>query len=392
VRVLFVTHAFPRTAGDAAGSFVLRLATALAGEGITVDVVAPHAPGLADRETVGGIAVRRFRYAPQRYETLAYAGTMAEQVRASWAARLALGALVAGAAYDGDRARAQVGPRLLHAHWWFPSGVAAAGIAALRKLPLITTLHGSDVRLTRSVPAARRLYARVAARSSVVTAVSTWLAAQARDLAPHTPEPRVEPMPVDVELFSPGGARARNRLLFVGRLAAQKGLDHLLRALAELPPDVSLDVVGDGPDGDRLRRTAASLGVSSRVTWHGALPQPRLVEHYRTATALVVPSVDEGLGLVAVEAQLCEAPVVAFDSGGLRDIVVDGESGILVRPPSSETLAAALRALLLRPDQGAALGRAARAGALARFAPDVVGRRYAAIYLDAINHFRDRQV
>jgi glycosyltransferase involved in cell wall biosynthesis len=392
VRVLFLTHAFPRTRDDLAGSFILRLALALSREQIAVDVVAPHAPGLAVRDTIEGIRVRRFRYAPEAYETLAYAGTMAEQVRTSWSARLALTALVAGAMYDADRARVATGARLVHAHWWFPSGLAAAGVASFRKLPLVTTLHGSDVRLARSVGPARALYARVAARSDVVTAVSGWLATEARALAPRSAAPTVAPMPADVQRFSPAGDRARDRLLFVGRLLPQKGVEYALRALVALPPEVSLDVVGDGPDSERLRRIVASLGLSARVRWHGAMPQARLVDFYRAATALVVPSVDEGLGLVAVEAQLCETPVVAFDSGGLRDVVVDGETGVLVPSVNSETLAAALRALLARPDQGASFGRAARAAALARFAPDAVGRRYAAVYRDAINHFVNRQV
>jgi glycosyltransferase involved in cell wall biosynthesis len=391
VNVLFLTHAFPRAVEDPAGSFILRLAVALAGLGVHATVVAPHAPGLPERDTLRGVPVRRFRYAPERFETLAYAGTMAEQVRSSWTARLALGGLLASAIRSADRHRRDVGPHLLHAHWWFPSGPVAGAVSMLRRLPLVTTLHGSDVRLATAIAAARPVFARVAARSSVVTAVSTWLASEASALAPNAPPPRVAPMPADVELFSPGGARATNRLLFVGRLTAQKGLDLLLRALGNLSPDVSLDVVGDGVEADTLRRLAGSIGVASRVRWHPPVPQAGLVEFYRSATAVVVPSVDEGLGLVAVEAQLCETPVVAFDSGGLRDVVVHSETGLLVRSVSADALAAALNDLLQRPDRGTALGRAGRVRALEKFAPDAVARRYAAIYQEAISHFNDRQ-
>jgi glycosyltransferase involved in cell wall biosynthesis len=391
VKVLFLTHAFPREVDDLAGSFILRLALALAGEGVAVTVLAPHAPGLRERETLRGIPVRRFRYAPERYETLAYAGTMAEQVRASWTARLALGGLVAGAVRSGDRYRKEVRPDLLHAHWWFPSGLAAAVLSALRRLPLVTTLHGSDVRLVHGIAGARPLFGRVAARSSVVTAVSTWLSLQANALAPRAAPPRVAPMPAEIALFSPDGARTPNRLLFVGRLTAQKGVDLLLRALGELPSTVSLDVVGDGVEAEALRRLAVSLGVAPRVRWHPPVPQQRLVDFYRAATALVVPSVEEGLGLVAVEALLCETPVVAFDSGGLRDVVINGETGLLVPSISATAIATALKDLLRRPDRGASLGRAGRLRALASFAPEAAARRYVAIYQEAIHHFRDRQ-
>jgi glycosyltransferase involved in cell wall biosynthesis len=391
VNVLFLTHAFPRTVDDVAGSFILRLAVALKGEGITARVLAPHAPGLAEEDAVQGIAVRRFRYAPEIMETLAYAGTMAEQVRGSWTARLALGGLIASAIGAAARAGKRDRPELIHAHWWFPSGLAAVAVATLRRLPLVTTLHGSDVRLAHKAPGARTLYAQVAARSSIVTAVSSWLASQGAVLAPHAPEPRVAQMPADVSLFAPGGVRASDRLLFVGRMTAQKGVDVLLRALAELPPELSIDIIGDGPEADNLRVVANRLHLRERVRWHHAMPQVALVEFYRRATAVVVPSLDEGLGLVAVEAHLCEAPVAAFDSGGLRDVVVDGETGVVAREVSASSLAAALNGLLQRPDKGALLGRAGRSRALERFAPDVVARRYAAIYREAINHFPKRK-
>jgi len=224
-----------------------------------------------------------------------------------------------------------------------------------------------------------------------MTAVSTWLASQAKALAPHAPVPHVAPMPADVSLFSPAGTRATDRLLFVGRLSAQKGLDVLLRALAELPGDVSLDVVGDGVEAVTLRQLAVSLGLASRVRWHSPVPQTKLVDFYRVATALVVPSVHEGLGLVAVEALLCQTPVVAFDSGGLRDIVIDGATGILVRPVSATSLAAAVSDLLRREDRGASLGRVGRARVLDTFAPDAAARRYATIYEEAIRHSRNQQ-
>jgi D-inositol-3-phosphate glycosyltransferase len=133
-----------------------------------------------------------------------------------------------------------------------------------------------------------------------------------------------------------------------------------------------------------LTTLAQALGLSERVRWHGALPHPKLAAFYRAATALVVPSVGEGLGLVAVEAQLCETPVVAFDSGGLPDIIQHGRTGILVKDLDAAALAASLVSLLERDDRGASLGAASRLVALATFAPESVARRYADIYRSAL--------
>ena len=148
--------------------------------------------------------------------------------------------------------------------------------------------------------------------------------------------------------------------------------------------DVGLDIVGDGPDRSALAARAASLGVSDRVAFHGAVKQPALPVFYQRALALVVPSAEEGLGLVAVEAQLCETPVIAFDSGGLPDVVQHDRTGILVPDRSAAALAAAIRSMLERDDQGAALGAAGRLHALATFAPESVARTYADVYRSVI--------
>ena len=174
------------------------------------------------------------------------------------------------------------------------------------------------------------------------------------------------------------------RLLFVGRLMPQKGIDLLLEALALLPVDVGLDVVGAGPDRPSLEARALTLGVGARVRFHGAVKQFALTAFYQRAFALIVPSAEEGLGLVAVEAQLCETPVVAFDSGGLPDVVQHERTGILVKERTANALAAAVRSLLERDDRGATLGAAGRLHALATFAPESVARRYADIYRSAV--------
>jgi glycosyltransferase involved in cell wall biosynthesis len=383
VRVLFITHSFPRSSGDVAGAFILRLAVALGARGIEVRVLAPAAARLSDRDTIEGIELRRFRYAPRRWETLAYTGTMAAQVGGSLRGKAALAGMLSRGALAVRGAAAEFAPDVIHAHWWFPAGLLALG--SLSSRPLVTTLHGSDVRLARRSAWAPTLFRRVAARSAAVTAVSGYLAGEAQAMAPGC-KVAVEPMPVNVELFSAAsGPRAADRFLFVGRLNRQKGIALLLEALAALPSPASLDVAGDGEDRAELEARAASLGLARRVRWHGVQSQEQLAPLYRAATAVVIPSEDEGLGLVAVEAQLCEAPVIAFRSGGLTDVVDDGRTGILSAPGDVRALAIAMNALLARPDRGAALGAAGRTAALARYSPDVVASHYASIY-EGVRH------
>jgi glycosyltransferase involved in cell wall biosynthesis len=381
VRVLFVAHSFPRYHGDPAGSFLLRLGVALQALGVRVTAVAPAAPELPDDGQIEGVGVHRFRYAARSSETLAYTGNMAADVRRSWGARLALLGLVGAGA--GAIAHAAASADLVHAHWWFPGGLSAMLPGAARGRPVVTTLHGSDVRLARDAAPARRLYGYVARRSASVTAVSRWLAARAVEMEPSV-QPLVAPMPAATGLFLPEPSTApRSGLLFVGRLNEQKGAHFLLRAMAEQSIATPLTILGAGPAEEQLRALAASLGVAARVRWHPPVAQPELAEFYRSAIGVVVPSLDEGLGLVAVEAMLCETPVIAFASGGLPDIVAHGRNGLLVPPGDVAALGRAMDSLV-SGSLASMMGRTARSDTLATFAPDVVARRYLAIYESAL--------
>jgi glycosyltransferase involved in cell wall biosynthesis len=384
-RAVFVAHAFPRSEQDMTGHFLLGLATALAAEGVEVEAVAPSARGLAARERVAGVVVRRYRYAPRRAETLAYAGTMHTRA-ASPGGALALAGLIESGALAVRRAGAAAD--LVHAHWWFPGGLQAL---ASRRRPLVTTLHGTDVRLARSRRAARAVCARVLRASAVVTAVSTWLADTAAGFAPDLAgRIRVAPMPVDDGLFAPGD-QPRTELLFVGRLDEQKDLGTALRALARMDGPAAgwpLRVVGSGPAEGRLRRLAADLGVAGRVAWEAHLPQRDLADRYRRAAALLVPGRDEGLGLVAVEGQLAGAPVVAAASGGLLDVVRDGATGRTFPPGDAPALARAVEGVLADPAAAAALAATARRAAAARFGRRAAARAYAALYAEALESRR----
>jgi glycosyltransferase involved in cell wall biosynthesis len=380
MNVLFLTHSFPRSEGDAAGSFILRLAVALRAEDVTVRVVAPAGAGLPAVDEIEGVSVERFRYAPRRYEKLAYTGNMANDVATSWTAKLALVGFLGSDFVHAVRTRRSFEPDIVHAHWWFPNGVVGTWVSGLAHIPLVTTLHGTDVRLARKVGVARPLFGHVLKHSAAVTTVSRWLKDETETLVPGV-HPTVAPMPVATNLFGPGSSRDGQRLLFVGRLIDQKGPEHLVHALAAMKtPAASLDIVGDGPNRESLKQLAQQLGVASRIRWHGQLSQSELPPFYQRAAAVVIPSIDEGLGLVAVEALLCETPVVAFDSGGLRDVIQHEKTGLLVKPGDRLALAAALDDLLAREGRGSQLGRAGRLYALSAFAPESAARRYAGIY------------
>lgn len=393
MRVLFVTHNVPRTDGDAAGSFVLRLAVVLQEMGTRVEIVAPGENGLPPHDHLEDVVIHRVPYAAPSRMTLAYEGTMVEQVRKSWHARFAmLGMLRALRKHTNTLIAAA--ERLddpfdvVHAHWWFPSGFALWH--GMPKQPVrVVTMHGSDVRLAVHLKAAQAVMRSVLAQFDVHTAVSSWLAAMVMRIAPDC-QVHVTPMPVDIQLFTPeqsagrpdaATGERRNGILFVGRLNVQKGIADVLSAMARpVLRDALLDIVGDGPDRDALEKQVERSGLTLRVRWHGMQTPTQLAELYREARVVVMPSREEGLGLVAIEAQLSGTPVVGYASGGLVDVVKAEHGGTLVPVGNIVALAEELAALVHDPAESVRRGALARSFMKSRFQPSVVAAQFRELY------------
>ena len=167
----------------------------------------------------------------------------------------------------------------------------------------------------------------------------------------------------------------------VGRLSREKGYDLLLRALPELP-DVTAILLSDGPDREHLARLADELGVASRVIMPGWVPDSR--SWLPTFDVFVQPSRMESFPLSILEAMLASRSVVASDVGGVSELVVDGETGLLVPPEDPEALARALGALLSDPARRERMGEAGRSRATQRFGLDQMVSSYESLYAELL--------
>ncbi len=170
------------------------------------------------------------------------------------------------------------------------------------------------------------------------------------------------------------------RLLYVGRIVELKGIHLMIEALAAISvtvPSVSLRLVGPEPDptySASLRETARRLGVSERVTFAGALPRDSVRAEYQQATLMVLPSQDEGYGMVVAESMACGTPVVALaGSPGPEDMITSGQDGLLVEPMN---LASGIIRLLRDPARLIDLGHAARSTAVDRLSSAVTNNRF----------------
>ena len=385
MRVLVVTHNFPRFAGDPAGAFVARLAEGILARGHVVQVLAPHAPGLPTRESRNGLEVVRFRYAPEALERVAYRGDMHGSRSL---APLALAGLVAFLAAFHRAVRRIVEsfrPDVIHAHWWIPAGWFSVGTG----IPTVITCHGSDVRLLARARPLRALAARVLPRAAAVTTVSNFLARELEGAVPAL-RGRVSTiaMPLDLDAFLAARDTPRvapPRILYAGNLIASKGVADLVRAFAllrEREIACGLRILGEGPDRDALHALATELELADAIEWSTFLPQSAMPEEYGRSTVVVLPTRgnEEGLGLTLVEGLLAGAAVVGTHAGGIPEIVRHGETGLLARASDPADLADKLAELLASSELRSRLVEQGRRHVLERFAPGTSVDNFLALF------------
>jgi colanic acid/amylovoran biosynthesis glycosyltransferase len=272
-------------------------------------------------------------------------------------------------------------PVLLHAHYG-PNGVWALPLARTLRLPLITTFHGSDATITdlryQKTYLGFRHYlankAKLKTRGTVFIAVSNFV--RRKLLEQDFPAERVlvEYTGVDTNKFRPASTEDRPIILFVGRLVEFKGPEFLIKAASEVQrqlPAVELVVIGEGtlrPDLEKLAKQSLR-----RYQFLGVRTSEEVRNWMNRASLLCMPSVTtrsgeaEGFGMVCAEAQAVGKPVVAFNSGGISEIISHGSTGFLAAERDWKALAGYLVTLLQSPELRERFGRAGREAMLRQY-------------------------
>ena len=403
--VVMLTSSYPRFPGDGIGTFVEPIAHGVAGLGHEVHVVAPWHPLVRRPRREDDVHFHFFKYAPiSSLHAFGYATALRADVSLRPTAYLAAPLALAASWRAVRHVARETGASMLHAHWVVPSGfMAALGASGL---PLVVSLHGSDVFLAEANRMVRAGARYAFKRAGWITACSEDLRQRAVGLGADTSKTEVIPYGVDADRFRPNpDARAKIRgengaaaddpvLVTVGRLVRKKGFEYLIDAvstLAERWPRLSLFVVGHGDLDAELRQRAAASGVGDRVVFLGALPQREVAEWLSAADIAVVPSVRDdagnvdGLPNVLLESLASGTPVVTTSAGGIGSVVVDGQTARLVPERDAAALAATVEQLLDQPEVAAKLGEAARAEMCRSHAWGHVAERFAETYDIAVH-------
>jgi glycosyltransferase involved in cell wall biosynthesis len=384
MRILAVTLGYPKEPGDSTAPFIEAIVRGLAKRGHEIDVVLPqhHEFRYPDGE---GVRFFPYRYSPfarvspwgfgqtfnptthVRAQVVALLPTIALSLRRAIARRLA------SQPYD-----------LVHAHWVLPNGWAAASAAKRVGVPLVVTLHGTDVAMAEHHRPLGNVARRTFSRAAAITATSEDLRRRAVGLGADAEKTITTYIGVDTELFAPRSADPDVRRLLgaqdgdllvvsVGRLARVKGFEYLIKAASRLER-VTLAIVGEGELRSELERLAQAS--PARVVLAGGMPHSRVAQALAAADVVVVPSVVDNRGRVdattstALEALSSGRPLVATAVGGIPEVVRDGENGLLVPQKDPVALAAAIERVRVDPELRHQLSLRAREYAVERLGWD----------------------
>jgi glycosyltransferase involved in cell wall biosynthesis len=400
-RVVMVASSYPRFHGDTVGTFMEPIAQGLAARGHDVHLVLPWHPKWRRGPRDGGVTFHLFRYAPvASLNVFGYAGALRADVALRGSAMAATPfALVAGWRAARRVAR-NIGATVMHGHWVVPGGVLAAA-AAPAGIPLVVSLHGSDVYLAERHAVVGRIARWAFQRAIWTTACSEDLRQRAIVLGASEARSVTIPYGVDAIRFRPDAAiRARRRAAWglaeedeiafaAGRFVRKKGFEYLVEAiavLAERHPRLRLVLAGGGDLGAELSQRAARLGISNRVILPGVLTQDEVAEGLAASDVAVVPSVrDEagnvdGLPNVVLESLSSGTPVVATSAGGIGAVVRHEETGLVVGEHDAVALAHAIDRLLGDRALARQIGTAARHWASTSAGWEQVAERFEQVY------------
>lgn len=378
--IVMVASSYPRFHGDSVGSFMEPIAQGVAARGHEVHLVAPWHPKWDRPKIDRGVHFHLFHYAPLAgLNTFGYAEGMRADVRLRASAIAVAPLAMLSGWFKALRVAQKKRATIVHAHWVVPGGVI--GAAAAGSIPLVISLHGSDVFVAER-HAAARLAARAAfGRARWVTACSEDLRSRAVRLGAGAGRSSVIPYGVDSSRFKPDAAeRRRGRemlgigdnvpLIFaVGRLVTKKGFAYLIDAAAILKvqqPNLRVAIAGDGDLDAALRAQARDAGVEENVQFLGNVPHQAVPTLLAAADVAAAPSVHDeagnvdGLPNTVMEIMASGTPLVATLAGGIGAVATDGRTARLVPERDARALAAAISELLREPSSASLIARQAR--------------------------------
>jgi glycosyltransferase involved in cell wall biosynthesis len=401
-----VTSSYPKYEGDVTAPFVESIAASVAADGNEVHVLAPYHPDVRREPVEKGVHLHFFKYSPFRHLNIwGYAESLEADVRVKSAIFPLTPVVFVSSLWALWRLTSEVKFDVVHAHWVIPNGPIGAVIARLRMLPLVISLHGSDIFIAEQ----SRLVARVARwcfkAASAITAPSEDLRQRAIKLGAPASRCHLVPYGVDPSTFTRienAGPVLRKELglprdslivFAVGRMVYKKGFEYLIRAVPAIlreHPEARIVLAGGGDLEPRLESLVHQLGVENSVIMPGWVTRDKMPLYFSGCDLFVLPSVVDqqgnvdGLPNTLLEAMASARPVVATEVAGVPLAVKDGENGLLVPEKQPGELASAINLLLRAPELRVQYGEASRRRVESELNWETTARTFIGLYNSAV--------
>jgi len=347
MKIGVITSAYPEYEDDPHGIFVHRLMREIVKQGHEVKVLAPFAGGKT-KFNLEGVDVERFNYFyPRRFQRLAGRSGMIDNVKEGFLVKLqVISFLFFNIVYSLRKFRDM---DIVHVQWPIPNGLGALFLKKIYGIPYINTIHGEEVYLSK------RYHTIFALKWIVNNAKKTITNSSAtRDscLEAGLDEYNIQIIPfgVDTDFFKPLKLPKNEdmfQILSVGYLIERKGFEYLIRAMKEVlkkHKNARLKIVGSGPLENKLKNMIIKLELQNEVEIIKNVSDEELLRLYNSSDLFVLPSITdsqgntEGLGVVLLEAMASGLPVIGSNVGGIKDIIVNNETGLLFQEKNSQEI------------------------------------------------------
>lgn len=348
MKICFLTTSAPRYNDDNRSPFIWELIQAIKQQGHDISMVAMHQPGANENELSDGINIHRVRYASDEHEGLSKTRA---GIPAAWSenklktlfsllkliTRMSTFLKEQGRYFD-----------VIHANWTI-AGLAAVLSKRIHHRPIVLTLHGSDIFGIKNKKVIRYVTQWVLNNVDRIIGVSSPLKDEIESMGIPQNKITVIPNGTTFEILPRGDDFDQTKnVLFVGSLVDQKRPLDLLIAFAQIStknPRSTLEYIGEGPWSQKLLASIDGFNLTSRVKLIGTVPHSEVASAMLRSSIFVLPSINEGFGVVLLEAIACGLPCVAYNSGGVIDILGHG-NGLLAIPEDTDSLSQCLDVLL----------------------------------------------
>lgn len=387
--------AFPRWEGDVITPWLVETLKLLKSKGIDAEVLTSSYQGLRN-QVIQGIPIERFRYFLKPWENLTHEEHAPDRMKKGILYKILPFFYILAGCRAVYRAVKRESIDIVHIHWPFPH--ALFGYFAKRAgAKVVLTFYGVELRWVKTkMPLFRSFLRWGIGFSDRVTAISTYTAREVRELIPEREVP-IKVIPYTISIASapkhgPSFRKKRPMALYAGRLVERKGVEYLLRAFAEVVKEIPAELIllGEGPEKERLMVLSSELGLGGKAVFKGWISQEALAGLYSECNVFVLPAIidskgdTEGLGVVLLEAMSYKKPVIASGLGGILDIVVHEETGLLVKEKKVSDLASALRRILKDPQLAERLGLGGYRRLKEHFSRETIGEAWQSLYASLI--------